>query len=198
MLGRSEFAKIIKIEGKVRGSALKTDAEYVKRNWGADGLKVVETDFKNLGYPIEYRKIKDLDWYPVCVRLLSLLIIKARFNLSDDDIESMGKMTPKFSFIVKFIIKMAPTLEKGIENIPMIWGKHYSIGEFEVVEFDDKDNFLLIRLKDFKVHPILCRYLTGYFFGLLQFLMPNENVKIEELRCMFKGDPYHEYRFTWK
>ncbi len=197
MISRNEFARVIKIEGKVRGTALKTDAEYVRRKWGEDGLKTLEADFKELGYPIEYNKIKDLDWYPVCARVLSLLLIKERFNLKEQDIEEMGRMTPKFSFIVKLIIKMASTLKKGIENMPEVWNKYYDIGSFEVVEFNEQEKFLIIRLKDFELHPILCKYLTGYFRGLVQFLMPDEDIKTEELRCMFRGDPYHEYRFTW-
>ena len=197
MINRNEFARIIKIEGKVRGTTLKTDAEYVRRKWGEDGLKAIEVDFKELGYPIEYNKIKDLDWYPACARVLSLLLIKERFNLKEQDIEEMGRMTPKFSFIVKLIIKMASTLKKGIENMSKVWNKYYDIGSFEVVKFSEQEKFLIIRLKDFELHPILCRYLTGYFCGLLQFLMPDEDIKIEELKCMFRGDPHHEYRFTW-
>lgn len=198
MITRKEFGEIIKIDGKVRGSALKTDAAYIMSHKGEQGLQKIEEEFRRLGYPIEYRKFKDTGWYPLCLRILSLLIIKDTFKWSDEDLKIMGDTAPKYSFIVKFFMKFTGPPKEGMNSMPKYWKMHYTIGDIDTVEINEQKRFMKIRLKDFKTHPLLCRYLEGYFRRLLQFNFLEEKVDIEETKCMFRGDPYHEYKLYWR
>ncbi|MCK4940532.1 hypothetical protein KAS45_00425 [candidate division WOR-3 bacterium] len=198
MIARTEFQDIIKLDGEVRGSTLKTDAAFVESQEGKEGLHRVEAAFQQLGYPMQYKQVKEMGWYPICLRVLSLSIIKDIFNLKDVDLRNMGDMAPKFSFTVKVFMQFPGIPSVGLKNVPRYWRMHYSIGEMRASEVNDKDGYFYVQLTDFKVHPILCRYFEGYFRRLSQFSFVEEEVQSIETKCVFDGDPYHEYRITWK
>lgn len=198
VITRAEFQEIIKLEGQVRGSALNTDAACIESREGKEGLNVVEQSFRQLGYPIEYKKIRGMGWYPLCLRVLSLCVIRDIFDLDDSEIQNMGDKAPKFSFLVKVFMKFGGVPGKAAECAPDYWRMHYSIGDVRVSKIDDRAGYLLVQLANFRVHPILCRYLEGYFRRLVQFSFVDQNVESKEIKCAFNGDPCHEYRIAWK
>jgi hypothetical protein len=198
VITRAEFQEIIKLEGEVRGSTLKTDAAFIQSQEGKEGLHRVEAAFQQLGYPMQYKKINEMGWYPICMRVLSLRIIKDTFNLKDADLRSMGDMAPKFSFTVKVFLRFTGKPKIGLKHVPRYWRLHYSIGEAYASEINEKAGYFRVQLRDFKVHPILCRYFEGYFRRLSQFSFVEEEVQSKETKCVFNGDQYHEYRITWK
>lgn len=193
---KEELDKLMKLEGKARGAVFQTDAKNVLAKEGEEGLKKLEARVKNLGYNIDYRSGKATDWHPVGLRIISLLLIKDTFGWSDSEIREIGKAAPKFSFLVKFIFKLFAPLGKLIKEIPSDWREHYTIGEMEVPKFDEKNKELVIRVKDFKAHPLYCIYLEGYIERVLLFV--ERGVVTKETKCMFRGDPYHEYTSKWK
>jgi hypothetical protein len=198
VITRSEFQDIINLEGQVRGSTLNTDAAFVKSRGGKDGLHTVQETFRQLGYPIEYRLIREMGWYPACLRVLSLRVIQDVFDLKEDGMKGMGDTAPKFSFIVKVFMKFAGMPEHALTRIPEYWHMHYSIGDMRVDEMNDQAGYLVIQLTDFMLHPILCSYLEGYFRRLLQFSFVTHDVRSKETKCAFNGAPYHEYHIAWK
>ena len=198
MITRTEFQGIVKLEGQARGSTLSTDAAYVESQEGKAGLKKVEAAFRQLGYPVEYKHIKDMGWYPICLRILSLRVIQDVFDLRPADLRMMGDTAPKFSFLVKVFMKFTGISELALRRIPGYWRMHYSIGDMCASEVDSQAGYMVVRLTGFKTHQILCRYFEGYFRRLLQFSFVDQEVGIQETKCMFKGDPHHEYRITWK
>jgi len=66
----------------------------------------------------------------------------------------------------------------------------------EVSKFNEENKELVIRLKDFKLHPLYCIYLEGYIERVLLFV--EQGVETRETKCPFRGDPYHEYTSKWK
>ena len=198
VITRAEFQEIIKLEGQVRGSALNTDAACVESREGKEGLQKVEQSFRQLGYPIEYKQIKGMGWYPLCLRVLSLCVIKDTFDLDDSEIQNMGDIAPKFSFLVKVFMKLTGVSGNVADCAPNYWRMHYSIGDVRVSKIDDHEGYLLVQLTNFRVHPVLCHYFEGYFRRLLQFGFVDQNVESKETKCAFNGDPFHEYRITWK
>lgn len=195
-INKNELEALIMIEGKVRGAVFQTDAKYVLEKEGEAGLKKLEARVKSLGYDIDYRLGKATDWHPVGLRIISLLLIKDTFGWSDAEIREMGKTAPKFSFIVKFIFKLFAPLRKLVKEIPSDWEEHYTVGKMEVAKFDEENKELIINVKDFRAHPIFCKYLEGYIERVLLFV--EQGVVTRATKCMFKGDPYHEYISTWK
>jgi len=195
---KEEIKKIMGTKGKVRGVVFQTDAEYVRLKKGEEGLRLLEKKTKEFGYPIEYGKIKTMDWYPLGLRALSLLAVKETFYWGDKEIDDMGNSAPKYSFVVKMLLRYFLSLRRSLEEVPTYWAKHYTAGEMEFVELDEKKKYYIIRLKNFKIHPIWCTYLTGYYRRFTQYVIKSEKVTIEETKCMFKGDPYHEFIGRWE
>lgn len=195
---KEEIKKLIEVEGKVRGVVFQTDATYVRLKKGEGGLKAVEKKTKELGWPIDYAGVKTMDWYPIGLRVLSLLTIKETFNWGDKEIYDMGDSAPKYSFIVKMLLKYFLSIRRSMEESPTYWAKHYTVGKLEFIELDEEKRYYIIRLKNFKIHPILCLYLTGYFHRISLYTIKSGKITIEEVKCMFKGDPYHEFIGKWE
>jgi len=197
-ISKEEIKKLMEIEGEVRGVVFQTDAEYVRLKKGEEGLKILKEKTKELGYPIEYEQIKTMDWYPVGLRVVSLLAAKEAFNWGNEEIWDMGNSAPKYSFIVKLLLKYFLSLRRSLEETSTYWRKHYTVGDLEFVELNEEKKYFILRLKNFKLHPILCTYLTGYFHRFGQYVIKGEKITIEETKCMFKGDPYHEFLGRWE
>jgi len=195
-LKKEELENLMKIEGEVRGVVFQTDYNYVLAKEGGEGSKKIEERLRSFGYKIDYKNIKAMDWCPLGLRIVSLLIIQSVFGWPESEIRKMGETAPKFSFVVKFLFKLFSPLAKLVKEIPRYWKEHYTIGELGMVEFDEKNKKLVFCLKNFEIHPIFCLYLEGYFERVLRFV--EVLTTTEETKCMFKGEPYHEYSFKWK
>ncbi len=199
-INQEELQRLLELPGKVRGQVFITDFKYIKEKEGKRGLEILKKRMEKLGNPIDYERIKTFDWYPVGLRAVSLLVIKETFGFREKEISVMGNSAPKYSFIVKLIMKYFFSLHKVFQESPKYWKKHYNVGELETVELNEKEKYLIVRLKDFKVHPILCNYLfeDGYFLRLAQYVLESPNITSRETKCMFKDDPYHECLIKWE
>lgn len=187
--------KLIKMEGEVRGVTFKTDTEFVLREKGPGGLKEVERKLKELGTPIDYGKLDTMNFYPIGLRVLSLLAIRETFKFSDKDIERMGAAAPKVSLVIKLFTKFFFSLAKTLEQAPRMWEKHYTTGRL-TAETHEEERYAIVRLWDLSAHPIFCRYLRGYFATVVQMVV-NSPVTTEETKCVFNGDEHHEYLLKW-
>lgn len=198
MIKRTEAEKLVKMDGRVRGTVFETDAEYIKNRYGDEGLDKVKARLQELGYPISYENVKSMEWLPLGMRALSLLVIKDVFNWNDEDIKEMGDAAPKYSFIVKLLMKFFVSPRVAFTHAPEYWIKHYDTGHLDAEQLDEENRHAVIHLHDFKVHPLYCRYLEGYFQRLFKFMYPRSRVEIQESSCMCKEDAYHEFLVTWE
>lgn len=197
-LTREIAQKLMAIEGEVRGVALKTDAEYVLREKGETGLKAAEAELAAVGYPIKYKEIQTMDFYPVGWRALSLLAIKKALGFDNEKIKEMGLFATKVSLIIKLFVKyFFSTQRVFFKEAPGIWHKHWTVGELEPVELDEQKKYAILRVKGFNLHPIYCYYLRGYFSGIFQMIIKTSQITAEEKKCTLAGDEYHEYLFKW-
>lgn len=199
-LTKEKIQQFIEIPGEARGQVFLTDFEYIREKKGEEGIKLLKKRMAELGNPLDYEKIKTFEWYPVGLRALSLLVIKEAFDLGEKEISEMGNLAPKYSFLVKLIMKHFLSIARVFQESPKYWEKHYTVGKLETVELNEKEGYLIIRLKDFKVHPILCTYLfeNGYFLRIGQYVLKSPQIFSRETKCMFKGNPYHECLITWE
>lgn len=195
---KEELEKLLKIPGKTRGQVLITDFEYVKEKEGEKGVELLKKKIKEWGDLIDYEKVKATEWYPVGLRAISLLAIKETFGWGDEEIKDLGNSAPKYSFIVKMLLKYFLSLKRSVEETPTYWAKHYTVGRLEPVILDEEKKYLVLRLHDFKIHPILCTYYLGYFLRFGQYVIKSDKITIEETKCMFKGDPFHEFVVKWE
>jgi len=199
MISQNEIQEINKIEGEVRGAVFHTDAKYILEIKGEDGLAKAEAGIKKLNQSISYGKdVKATGWYPLGWRILSLLSVKDIFGWSEEDIFKMGNSAPKYSFIVKTLLRYFVSLEKTFEESSKYWEEHYSVGRLEAPEINIEEKRLVLQLKDFKIHPVFCSYLKGYFMAIAKMVVRTEEMNIEESKCVFRGDDYDEFIVTWK
>jgi len=191
--------KLIEIKGEVRGAVFEIDREYVLKEKGKEGLKKVEEELEKIGYPIKYREIKTFNYYPVGLRILSLLAIKSVFNFDDEKIKEMGSFGTKISIIVKFFIKYVFSPKKAFDaQTSRLWREHWTVGDLIPVELNEEKKYAILRLQNFSLHPIYCTYLKGYFPGPFQLMIKNSKMTCEETKCVFRGDEYHEYLIKWQ
>ena len=197
---KEEIQKLMKIKGEARGVVFKTDAEYILSEKGEEGLKKLEEELERLGHPLKYREIKTMDFYPVGLRVLSLLAIKKVFNFDDEKIKDMGLVATKKSLIIKLFIRYFLSVQRVVfKEAPRMWRKHWSIGELIPLELDEEKKRTIFRVKNFDLHPLYCSvYLRGYFSGILQMLVKSPKITCQETKCSFRGDEYHEYLIKWE
>jgi len=194
---QEETSKLSKIPGEVRGQVFLTDLEYVREKKGENGVSALKQKIKEWEGLIKYEKIKTTEWYPIGLRAISLLAIKEVFSWNEDEITKMGNSAPKYSFIVKMLMKYFLSPERTFDESPKYWEKHYSIGKLEPYKYSLADKMYILRLHDFKIHPLICAYLKGYFVKIGQFTQ-KAKLSSEETKCVFKGDPYCEYILKWE
>ncbi len=178
---------------------LKTDAQFVLKEKGKEGLKKVEKKLEEWGLPLHYEKIKTMDFYPVGMRILSLLGIKEVFNFDQRKIWEMGNFAPRVSFLIKLFIQYFVSVERTFfKECPKIWRKHWSIGELQPIELNLKQKYLVVRIKDFNIHPLYCIYLSGYFSKFTQMLIKTKKVECQEEECFFRQGKHHQFRVKWQ
>jgi len=183
-----EYVEELKeVEGETRGVVFKTDTSFIKEREGEEGVEKVEKKMKKLGLSFDYSEIQAMNFYPMWKRILSLLAIKEVFDLSEDEVEQMGKEAPRASLLMKMFARFFFSIEEMTKQAPDMWKKHYTVGKLEA-EVSEK-NTVLIRLKGVKV-PLTFLYYLGGYFGTIIEMVVNSEVEVER-------DGY-EYRCTWK
>jgi len=191
--------RLSKISGEVRGVAFKTDMEFVLKEKGKGGLKKVEDELKRIGFPIKYEEIKVMDFYPIGLRVISLMAIKEVFNFDDEKIKNMGIYATKISLIVKLFVKYFFSIQRVFsKEAPKMWSKHYTISKLTPIELNEEKKFAVLQIEDLVLDPVFCVYLGGYFCGIIQMLIKTNKIDYQEIKCPFRGGKYHEYLLKWQ
>lgn len=197
MLTKEKAKKLVQeMKGEVRGVALKDDLDYILETRGEQDLEKVEQRIAKLGYALKRKDIKSTNFYPIGLGVILSLTIKEIFNFTEKDFEKMGFSEVKFSIFVKIFMKYFSSLDLVAEQLPNMWRKHYTIGELEMPEYSRKEKYIILRVKNFKMEPMYCSLSMGYFSKVAEMLV-KDSVTCKETKCMFKGDPYHEFLITW-
>jgi hypothetical protein len=194
IISQQEFDKLMKIKGEIRGLGFKTEAEFVLKEEGKEGLKKLENTMKELGFP--YKKIKIMSFYPLGLLAVALVVIKRLFNYDDKKFQEMGKFESKSSLIIRLFMKYFVSLDRIAKEAPRIWREYYTVGKFKVVEHDEDKKYIILRLEEFMFHPILCQVLIGYFLSIIKMVVKSEPI-CEETKCLHCGDKYHEFLVKW-
>jgi len=194
-----EIKAILVKQGDVRGAVFQTDANYILKVGSQNDVLQVEKQLKKWAIDLRYQEIKAMAWYPVAWRVLSLLAIKQVLGWDNEQIRKMGQNAPKVSIIVKLFFKLFPDIEKFAQQIPHYWRKHYTAGDLNVVELNKNNQTMLLHLKDFSFHPVLCKYLEGYFEQATKLTRPADaQVVCQETQCSFRDNTgYEAYQLKW-
>lgn len=192
-----ELAQELKqAKGEIRGSCLKSDWDYFYLKKGKGRIKEFEKRMAELGCPLEYKKIKPMNFYPIGLDVVSVLVIKELLSLDDKEMEDFGASVVNFSLLLKLFMRYFGSLALIAEQVPKMWKRHFTVGELQMTEFDEKERYLVLTLRKFKVHPIYCIIFRGYFSKITEMITRVPPV-CQETKCLFKGDEYHEFLLKW-
>jgi len=190
--------RLLNFSGKVRGEVLINHARYVKKKEGKGGLEKLERRMEELGAAINFRKIKAAGWYSEGLSCLAVVVSKELLYWKEEDVFQMGEHGPQFSLGIKLLVQSVVSPERLFKASPAYWNNLFNFGSLEPVEFSEELQWAIIRIKDYKTHPLLCVYHAGYIKAIAEFVLKNKKVTVEETACVYKGKPYDEYRIKWK
>ena len=188
--------ELMKIKGEVRGIAPKSHVQFVVEEKGEEVLKKIEEKMKELGYPVEYKNMKPMSFYPIGLEATTLLVIKELFNYDDQKLREIGVYQSKVSLIIKLFTKYFVSMKVIAQKAPEMWRKYYTVGNLRITELNEKEKYTIIEVKDFQVYPSHCRMLEGYFGNVVKMVV-NKNTKYKETKCPFLGDNHHEFLIKW-
>jgi len=204
MVNKEIIKKLAENKDEIRGVDFKTDEEFILKEKGKGGLERIEREMAKLGYPIKYKEMNTMFFYPIGLRVLSLLVIEETFNFDEEKIEEMGREACKSSLLIRLLTKFFVTLPRMKKEASKTWRRYHTTGELRMIT--PKIDFAILklpghscifRLTGHKVHPVYCSYLKGYFSKVVEMATKVSPVTCEETKCPFKGDKYHEYLLKW-
>lgn len=194
-----EAAKLMNIQGNVRGEVLIGNLRYLKIKEGEKGMVLLGDRLKELGFPLRLHSFKSLKWYPEFFSVLIMLAIKEIFKWQDKDIFDMGNAVPKSSFVVQVLIKHFSSRKLIFNEYPNYWRAHFDFGSLEIIDFNDEKRYFVFRIRGYKFHSVACLYYAGYFLRIAQFGIIGGKAEVEEIRCAQKDNiDYHEYKIKWQ
>ncbi len=195
---KEKIINLQKKSGNTKGETINYILQYLQKKEGDEAVNKLKENLKELDPSIDLTKVKNFSLVKDSLVVIILLVIKDVFDWTDDDIFKMGKDEPKNSFIVRLLMKYLVSVEKTFERAPDFWRKFYNFGYLEAVEFNETDKYFVLRVYEYDTDPIMCKYLAGFIHTMVSFSMKEENVVIEETKCIYNGDDCHEYTVKWQ
>lgn len=196
---KKDVDKMMLLEGNVRGSILKAQIDLIREKKGEAIIKKVAEKMKELGHPFDFANINITGWYPEALSCLIILICAEICKCDEKQVFEMGYEASKYSFFVKLLMQYFLNIEKVFNHVPGYWRKHFDFSEMEVAEFNNKERYGILRLKNFqKYHPLICEYHKGYFTKIAEMTLGKKTVKVEHPKCLFRGDSYEEFKISWE
>jgi len=189
---------LLKKKGFVLGKDLLSLASFVREKEGDGGLTLVKDELKIIGNAFDFDKVDPASKYSIGIIPIIILILKNQMNWEDIDISELGRSATKPSVAEDvFWIRHFTSLEKSFEKLPERWRESFDIGELEKVSFNRGLKQAIVRIKNFDLHPIICRYLEGFIMGAFGRGANDGNVLIKEKKCFYKGEGYDEFVLDW-
>lgn len=196
VVSKQEIERLKRIEGKVRGIAFKLEFEFIKSEEGGEGVERLEEEMEKLGFPIRYKEIEKMKFYPLKVWGVFLLSMKRLFDFDDEKFERMGEFESKVSLIMKIFMKHFVSVERVAKVVPKMWRMYFDVGDLRITEFDEDQGYIYGKLANYALHPVHCQYLRGYFANIIKMVV-NKPVTCQETKCVHRGDGYHEFFLEW-
>jgi hypothetical protein len=197
-LTKKEADRIMKIKGNTIGAILKTDYQFILNKKGKEGVKKVEERLKELGCPINFKKISSFKWYPESKGCLAMLVMLEVFGWDESKASDLGYNAPFDSPVTKFMIGSLLDVEKVFQNTQKYWHRFADFGEMKYTEYNIENKYGILRIENFKkYHPTVEIYINSFLLRLFEILTKSKKVKVEQTKSLFNNDPYDEFKITW-
>lgn len=194
-----EVEKLKKLPGQERGTDIKFLVKYIKLKEGEEGFGKVKKELAKLDYRLpDIGKIDDMEWIPSSIPTILMVASAKVFNWREKDLVELGKSALSHQFLLRrLFMKYFLSPEKTFQKAALIWPKQYSQGRVKIVDYDKEKRKIVVRIINFKKHPVTCLALQGIFTKMIEMVTGSKKISAKETKCVFRGDPYHEYVFQW-
>ncbi len=191
---KKEFADINKLKGEERALDLKYVTEYVKKKEGEVKYNLLLKKLKKIGFILpEINESDKMDWIPMKIPVFFVIASAKFFNWNRQNIINMGRnfitFSPLLKIFIKYFISPEKTLGSGAEN----WKKHYTLGELELVKYNEQEKEIVLHIKNFKTHPVDYIFIIGSLEKMGELSLGLKNIKGEGVQ----RDAYYEIIFHW-
>lgn len=194
---KKEADELLKKGGMTRGEGYLM-ALFVKKRYGEEGLKKLEEKLSELlEQSFKFSKGRPKEWYLESRDVLVMLSAKYLFDWQDADLFELGEFHALHSFTMRVLMRYFVSLERIFKDSPKYWQKHFDFSELEAAELNEEKKYFVLRIKGYKFHPVTCKFYAGYFYAISQCAVSSENISIEEIKCVFKGDAFDEFLVKW-
>ncbi len=197
-LTKEEADRIMAIPGHCKGLVIMANLDYTRAKGEDKAIRQIENRLEELGYPLGLNQIKPMESYPDAISVLIILLIKEIFHLNDREIFEMGGAAIRVSPFIKIMSRYFAPLEMIFNQAPKNWKKYFDFGRPEIAEYNKDKKYVVVKVHDYKLHPVTCLYHTGYFAEVARMSTGRKKIEARETKCMHKGDSYHEYYISWK
>ncbi len=198
ILTREEAERLLAVSGNVKGAIILASLEYAIMKQGRPVVRAIEQRLKELGYPVNLQSIKPMEKYPEALSVMIILLIREILNLSDEDIIEMGRAGLKLPYFAKMISKYFISIESVLNQASKYWQRYFDFGKMEVSQYDKEKKYTILRVVGYNFHPVLCLYHRGYFIQAAVMATGRKKIESKEIKCVHRGDPYHEYFLSWR
>lgn len=196
---KEEVNLMKKIKGNVKGDLIKSFHDYIIREKGEEGVALVERRFKELGWPIKFKDVFTFKWYPESFLCLTHVVFLEVFDFDESKAFELGYNVPLGSIIIKMIMRYFISPEKALKNISKFWQKYFDFGKMECIDYNIEKGYAFLKLDGFKkFHPLVYEYLRGYISKTAEMIINSKNIKTEQIKSLYKNDPYDEFKVTWE
>ncbi len=195
IISKEEFEELMKTEGQIRGIAFQTETNFIREKRGKEALKKLENEMARLGHP--YSDIKAMDFYPLGLLIVALTIIKRLFSFTDEDFQELGSFEAKSSLIIRISMKYFISLDRIVKEVPQMWRKYYSIGDFQIMGLNKEKKEAVMKIENFKLHPIVCQIFIGYFTSLIRMITKSSQIVCERTECPSENNKCNEFHIKW-
>ena len=196
IISKEEFNELMKIKGGVRGATLQVYGDYLLKEEGGEGLSKLEDIMASLGYPIKFKEIKKMEFYPLGIQAVILELLNKLFGYKGEKFQEIGRFVSKTSLILRLFVKYFFSAERMMREIPNMWRKNYTVGELKIHKYDEKQRYLILRLENFRLHPLHGQILIGYF-STVGRMLGGEEMNLKETKSPFRGDDCYEFLIRW-
>jgi hypothetical protein len=196
ILNQEIIRGLLEIKGQCRGLALNDNLAFIKSKEAEGGLEKLDKTMTEAGYPFRCQDIKPMNFYPVGLEAVIILAMKKAFGYSDEKFEEVGSINARQSLVIRLFAKYFVSLRKVLSEAQKIWNRYYTVGRLDAVELNEKEKRIILKVVDFKTHPLHCRILNGYFSEVVKMIVGSSAV-CQETKCSFRGDNHHEFVITW-
>jgi hypothetical protein len=176
---------------QVRGNALVSGINDLKKRYGEDGYKKILEAMKPEHAAVFRNGLIRNNWYPF-EAYIDFCEVGDRLNGKGDYTHARitaGKAAEAdLSLFLKVVVMVFSTPSELVQKIPAIWGKFYDSGQ--VVVTADTPTRIALELREFPTpHPLHCELIAGWLEKFLQLTVARKGMKARcaHPQCRTKG-----------